>query len=73
MRLSGASERVQAKCFACFWRIYAAVVRPPPSPLNPLNLMEYSLINELAGMFGKLADRLNAAAKRPFEYAVIRV
>ena len=33
--------------------------------------MEYSLINELAAMFGKLADRLNAAAKRPFEYAVI--
>jgi len=35
--------------------------------------MEYSLINELAGMFGKLADRLNAAAKRPFEYAVILI
>ena len=35
--------------------------------------MEYALINELAGMFRKLADRLNAAAKRPFEYAVIPI
>jgi hypothetical protein len=33
--------------------------------------MEYALIDELAGMFGKPADRLNAAAKRPSEYAVV--
>jgi hypothetical protein len=31
------------------------------------------LIDGLAGIFGKLADRLNAAAKRPLEYAVIPI
>jgi hypothetical protein len=31
------------------------------------------LLDELAGMFGKLPDRLNAAAKRPSEYAVIPI
>jgi hypothetical protein len=30
------------------------------------------LLDELAGMFGKLPDRLNAAAKRPSEYAAIQ-
>jgi hypothetical protein len=35
--------------------------------------MEDSSINELAAIFRKLADRLNAAAKRPFEYAVIPI
>jgi len=45
----------------------------PPHHRTPWIWWSTHLLDELAGMFGKLPDRLNAAAKRPFECAVTQI
>ena len=39
--------------------------------IEPFESDEVRIAQRFGGMFGKLPDRLNEAAKRPFEYAVI--